>query len=86
MSNEDLRALLAELHTRLNHADTLDADTRTLLKITASDIETTMARGQATAATHEPLLEALAVKFEADHPAVAAVLRQIIDVLGKAGV
>jgi hypothetical protein len=86
MGNEDLRTLLAELHTRLNRADALDADTRTLLKITASDIENTMARGEAAAATHEPLLEALAVKFEVDHPAVAQVLRQIIDVLGKAGV
>jgi hypothetical protein len=86
MSNEDLRALLAELHTRLNQADSLDADTRNLLKITAGDIEKTMARGGADATSHAPLLEELAVKFEADHPGVAAVLRQITDVLGKAGV
>jgi hypothetical protein len=31
-------------------------------------------------------LEALAVRFEADHPALAGVLRQIMDTLGKAGI
>jgi hypothetical protein len=31
-------------------------------------------------------LEALAVRFEADHPSLAGVLRQIMDTLGKAGI
>jgi hypothetical protein len=33
----------------------------------------------------EPV-EALAVRFEAEHPSLAGVLRQIMDTLGKAGI
>jgi hypothetical protein len=33
----------------------------------------------------EPV-EALAVRFEADHPSLAGVLRQIMDTLSKAGI
>jgi catechol 2,3-dioxygenase-like lactoylglutathione lyase family enzyme len=33
-----------------------------------------------------PRLEALAVRFEADHPALAQVLRQLVDALAKAGI
>jgi len=33
----------------------------------------------------EPV-KALAVRFEADHPSLAGVLRQIMDTLGKAGI
>ena len=33
-----------------------------------------------------PRLEALAVRFESDHPALAQVLRQLVDALGKAGI
>jgi len=37
-------------------------------------------------ATAPPRLESLAVQFEADHPGLAELLRQIIDALGKAGI
>jgi hypothetical protein len=33
-----------------------------------------------------PRLEALAVRFEADHPSLAALLRRLVDLLGKAGI
>jgi Domain of unknown function (DUF4404) len=35
---------------------------------------------------HTPRLEALAVQFEADHPALADVVRSLADLLGKAGI
>jgi hypothetical protein len=31
-------------------------------------------------------LEGIAVQLEADHPAIANVLRQLVDALGKAGI
>ncbi len=31
-------------------------------------------------------LEALAVRFEADHPALAATLRRLVDLLGEVGI
>lgn len=45
--------------------------------------------GQAVAAAaeeHTPRLESLAVQFEADHPSLAATLRRLVDLLGKAGI
>jgi FXSXX-COOH protein len=31
-------------------------------------------------------LDALAVRFEADHPALGAAIRQVVDALAKAGI
>ena len=33
-----------------------------------------------------PALESFAVKFEADHPALAETLRRVVDALAKAGI
>ena len=85
MSDEDLRDLLAQLHTRLGHAESVDADARKLLLTLSQDIEKTLARSGSVEGAPEPL-EALAVRFEADHPALADVLRRIVDTLGKAGI
>lgn len=85
MSDEDLRDLLAQLHTRLGRAKSLDGESRKLLTTVARDIEKALGKGAKPKTTLEPI-EELAVRFEADHPAVADVLRQIIDTLGKAGI
>jgi Domain of unknown function (DUF4404) len=84
MSHQDLGELLAQLHARLGSASSLDADSRKLLATVSHDIEKALARDEA--ASPRPRLEALAVRFEADHPALADVLRQIVDALGKAGI
>lgn len=86
MSSEDLGRLLAQLHTRLKHAKSLDAESRRLLNTVAADIEKVLAGDDVAAVTSAPPLEALAVRFEADHPSLAGVLRQIMDTLGKAGI
>ncbi len=85
MSDEDLRDLLAQLHARLGRATSLDGESRKLLTTVARDIETALGMGMPPKTTLEPI-EALAMRFEADHPAVADVLRQIVDTLGKAGI
>ena len=85
MSDEDLRDLLAQLHARLGRATSLDGESRKLLTTVARDIETALSQGTTPKTTLEPV-EALAMRFEADHPAVADVLRQIVDTLGKAGI
>ncbi len=84
-SSQDLRALLAELHGRLKDAKSLDPESRRLLMTVAHDIETALAKDDAGAVAPEPV-EALAVRFEAEHPSLAGVLRQIMDTLGKAGI
>lgn len=86
MNEQDLRELLTQLHARLGSAQSLDAEGRKLLTTVLHDIEKVLARSDAAPAPNAPRLEALAVKFEADHPALADTLRQIVDVLGKAGI
>lgn len=86
MSGNDLRPLLGQLHERLKHAKSLDADSRKLLLTVAHDIENALATDDTAKVAAEQPLEALAVRFEADHPALAGVLRQIMDTLAKAGI
>ena len=88
MSQQDLRELLTQLHTRLSSDASLDAEAREHLTSTLHDIEKALARQNDTMATAAPTprLEALAVRFEADHPAIAEGVRRLIDLLGKAGI
>jgi hypothetical protein len=85
MSGDDLRGLLAQLHERLASARSLDPESREMLATVALDIEGALKDDDAAAVDVEPV-EALAVRFEADHPSLAGVLRQIMDTLGKAGI
>ena len=85
-SDQDLRDLLAQLHTRLGHAKSLDANSRKLLETVSNDIEKTLGRSGKGTAAHESRLKELVVKFEADHPALAEAVRDVIDGLGKAGI
>ena len=85
MSSQDLGPLLAKLHERLTHTQSLDPEARQMLLTVAHDIEEALANDDTSAVEAEPV-ETLAVKFEMDHPALAGVLRQIMDTLGKAGI
>ena len=82
MSSDQLNALLQRLHEELARAASIDAESRRLLGVVVADIE----RLGVAAPTTASGLESLAVRFEADHPAVAAALRQVGDLLGKAGI
>ncbi len=90
-SEESLRELLARVHARLAESRSTDEDSRKLLATVMRDIEHALRhegpRGAAgSARSHAPRLESLAVRFEADHPALAEVVRDVVDVLGKAGI
>jgi hypothetical protein len=86
---EPLKQSLARLHAELSRAPRLDELSRQMLRTALADIERLLhepgALPTADAAPHHRL-ESLAVGFEADHPALAANLRQFIDLLGRAGV
>ena len=98
MTQESLRELLARVHERLSASGSVDRELRQLLGTVMRDIERTLAPGAQTAANpanpatlapaaaHVPRLESLAVQFEAGHPGLAELLRQLIDALGKAGI
>jgi hypothetical protein len=93
MAPDGLRGLLARVHERLAASGSLDRESRQLLGTVMRDIERTLgasadSAGSAdkAAAAHVPRLEGLAVKFEAGHPGLAEVLRELVDALGKAGI
>jgi uncharacterized protein DUF4404 len=91
---ESLQVLLARIHERLNEAGSVDAGSRELLTKVMGDIERALAaqeaptQGAPVPATeaNTSRLEALAVRFEADHPALAATLRRLVDLLSEVGI
>jgi Domain of unknown function (DUF4404) len=89
VSEESLRELLARVHQRLEEqAGAVDEESRKLLGALVRDIDRALGRGGARAAagTHTPRLESLAVRFEADHPGLAEVIREVIDALARVGI
>ncbi|HEU4624808.1 MAG TPA: DUF4404 family protein [Steroidobacteraceae bacterium] len=86
MSRQDLQKLLAQLHARLGGARSVSDEERAQLTTVLRDIEKVLGKQEETAARAKPRLEAFAVKFEADHPALAESLRQLVDLLAKAGI
>lgn len=86
MSQNDLRNLLTQLHARLGNVSSVDDEERQLLATVQADIEHLLANGGGARSTPGARLESLAVRFEADHPALAETLRRLADSLGKAGI
>lgn len=91
MTQDRLRELLSRVRQHLTAGGSLDADSRRDLGGAASELERALGAGVADptsprAAGVAPRLEALAVRFEAGHPALAETLREIIDALAKAGI
>ena len=90
-SEKGLRELLARLRERLSQARSVDAESRKHLAAVVHDIDTALGdsgpQGAVdTAGAHAPRLESLAVRFEADHPALAEVIREVIDALVRVGI
>jgi len=85
VSEKGLRELLARLRDRLTQSRSVDTDSRKHLAAVVSDIDGDLGRGAA-ASAHAPRLESLAVRFEADHPGLAEVIREVIDALVRGGV
>jgi Domain of unknown function (DUF4404) len=86
MNPDNLRQTLAALQRELSETPTLDESSRQLLREIMTDVERLGASPATAAPTlHRHRLEELAVDFEIDHPAVAAGLRQLMDLVAKAG-
>jgi len=84
-----LQRSLSLLHVELARAQRLDDMSRQMLHAALADIEQRLGQKENDAAPAEHAaphrLEALAVGFEADHPSLAASVRQFIGLLGQAG-
>jgi hypothetical protein len=92
MDPNELRQELAKLRTDLATADRVDPESRELLgqimrditRLTESPSPARVPAGRSADRLTDKL-ELAAVRFEADHPSVAATARRLIDLLGKAG-
>ena len=80
MSKDSLHDAIARLHAELRDAPTLDDETRQMVQQIAGEVG-----GAAGTGAHASRLEAMAVRFEAGHPSLAASLRGIADALGRIG-
>ena len=83
---ESLQILLGKVHERLKEAGSVDAGSREQLKQVMGDIEQALDSAAGAPETNTSRLEALAVRFEADHPSLAASLRRLVDLLAEVGI
>jgi ABC-type transporter Mla subunit MlaD len=83
MSNQPLNDQIRALSTALQNTTAVDATTRGQLHDLQHDIARVVEH-QDVPVTER--LEAMAVRFEADHPAVGTALREAINALSKAGI
>ena len=89
MAQDNLRDHLAKLHEELSAADQADPAAREKLSAMIRDINL---RIEAPAAVPPPdatlpdRLERIAVRFEANHPALAASARRLVDLLAEVGI
>lgn len=87
MSSEQLRASLEALRQELEAPEALGAEDRTLLEQAANDIERVLDEEDATTPDSvRDSFEQAAVSFEVEHPRMARVMGEIVDVLAKMGI
>ena len=89
MGEQHLRQMLEQLHTELQRADTIDEQSRELLRSVVSDIEELIERKQARGTQPESIVERLreAVSaFEETHPTLTEAIGAVADALAKMGI
>jgi hypothetical protein len=87
MNAETLKQALAKKHDELARTAALDDQSRQLLRDMMGNLAEPGPSGDVAASSlRKDRLEALAVGFEAEHPTLAAGLREFADLLAKAGV
>lgn len=86
MNPENLKKTLTALHQELSGAPALDEQSRQLLREIMRDVEGLgPSPSSAPPEVRRHRLEELAIGFEIEHPTLAAGLRQLTDLLAKAG-
>lgn len=86
---EKLRTLLDELEQELHGVETLDEESRSLLKEAADEIQTALEAENVTEIEHDSLTARLndaVSEFESSHPTIYAVVNRMVDVLGQMGI
>lgn len=83
---ETLKRQLERLHTQLESADELDAETRESLARLADDIERVLNEEADNPTSVARRVERAALEFEASHPGIARVFSEVTDALAKLGI
>lgn len=84
-----LREQITALHAELRRTATVDHELRELLVELLGEITRVLHQSSRGLEEHQSLtgkLDELAVRFEAEHPALGTTVRQIVDALAKAGI
>lgn len=87
--NPELRQQLVTLHSQLRGTTVVDHEMRELLVELLGEITRVLHQSSRDPEEQRSLtdkLDALAVRFEAEHPALGTTIRQIVDALAKAGI
>lgn len=82
---EELKSKLSQLKQVLAQRDSLDDEERELLTQLDQDIQSVLASGDMDDSLSNRI-EQQAIAFDSQHPSTSAVLRDIMDVLGKMGI
>lgn len=86
MPKHALRRHLDQLRRELDAQEKLDPQTRALLEKVAADVENVIDDDAETPSSPGDRIEAAALEFEAEHPGLARILREVGDTLAKLGV
>jgi hypothetical protein len=89
METEQLRKLIARLHEELSVADSVDEESKALLRDLTRDIDSLADAGKALENDAESTagqLEEAALKFKSEHPKLSMALGELVDALGKLGI
>jgi len=89
MPREQLRKLVNQLHDELDGTREVDEESRRLLGELTGDIEALVGEQPSAPEEHESALERAeeaAVDFEAEHPRVSGILREIMGALSRLGI
>jgi hypothetical protein len=92
-ASNDMQQSLTRLHAQLSASSSVDESSKRLLREVMDDIDrllrsTERAPQSAPAPAAHPArsrLEALAIAFDAEHPRLSASVRELVDLLGRAG-
>ena len=88
MDNQELRKLLEQLHSEIEHTESIDEKGREQLRDLATDIGELLARSDS-AKTQSSLLERLedSISYlEVTHPTLTQTLSRVLETLSNAGI
>ena len=90
MDNMELRKLLEQLHSEIEHTESVDEKGRELLRDLGTDISDLLARSTAGQAQPQPStlerLEDSISYLEVTHPTLTATLSKVLETLSNAGI